>query len=138
MIVCLDTSVLVAAFTVEPESTRARHWLAGEATWRISDWAAAEFSSALRIKARQGRMPSGEIADVERALDALIGSLDASLRVDAEDHRAARALIVQDGGLRAPDALHIVIARRNGASLATFDTNQARAAAAARVAIFHR
>lgn len=45
-------------------------------------------------------------------------------------------MVIEDGRLRAPDALHFVAARRAGASLATLDINQARAAESFGVALF--
>ncbi len=136
MIVSLDTSVLIAALTVEPHSAVARKILGREATWAISDWALAEFSAAIRIKARRGDLASHYVPVLERELAVLVQGLGATFAMDAEDHRLARILIVGGALLRAPDALHIAAARRIGAALATLDSDQASACADAGVEVF--
>lgn len=135
MIVCLDTSVLIAAFTREAGSPRALALLSGDAAWRVSDWAMAEFAAAIRIKARRGELDVDQVEVVEAILEEMIA--EAAISVEAEDHPEARRLIVEDGLLRAPDALHLAIAQRLGARLATFDTNLARAAEAIGVEVVH-
>ncbi|MBU1345497.1 MAG: type II toxin-antitoxin system VapC family toxin [Alphaproteobacteria bacterium] len=137
MIVSLDTSVLVAALTEEEaRSDDAARMLRNPETWLISDWAAAEFSAAIRAKARRGELQDSKVALVEASLDALIARLGGAFPIEAGDHRGSRALIIIDGGVRAPDALHIVAAQRVGASLATFDVDQARAARAVGVSVY--
>lgn len=135
MIVCLDTSVLVAAFTREAGSLRALALLAESSAWRVSDWAHAEFAGAIRVKARRAELNADQIELVEATLDEMIASAGASVPVHADDHIEARRLIIEDGLLRAPDALHLAIAQRIGARLATFDANLARAAEAVGVEV---
>lgn len=137
MIVTLDTSVLVAALTEEEaRSEYAARMLQSPETWRISDWAAAEFSAAIRAKARRGELQASKVGLVDASLEALIARLGGALPIEAGDHRRCRELIVADGGVRAPDALHIVAAQRLGAGLATFDLDQARAARALGVVVY--
>lgn len=136
MIVSLDTSVLVAAMTEEARSIDAMKMLQNPETWLISDWAAAEFSAAIRAKARRGELQPDKLQLVDAALDALIARLGGAFAIEPGDHRRVRELIAADGGVRAPDALHIVVARRLGASLATFDVDQARAAKVAGVEVY--
>ncbi len=126
MILSLDTSVLVAVFTVEPRSDRARGALDRTALWCISDWAAAEFSAAIRLKARRGEADRGSVEALDAGLDRLIQNLAAAQPVTAEDHRQARDLIRRHDGLRAPDALHIAMAGRLEACLITLDHDQAQ------------
>lgn len=129
--VSLDTTLLVAMLTVEAHSDRARGLVGSVGIWRVSDWAAAEFSAAIRVKARRGELVADLVPSLDSGLEAFIDQADAAFPVIEKDHRDARGLIVRDGRLRAPDALHIVAARRIGAALATFDVNQVRAAQAA-------
>ena len=135
MIICLDTSVLIAAFTREDGSPRALALLAEAGAWRVSDWATAEFAGAIRVKARRGELAPDLIEAVEATLDEMIAAVGASITVHADDHAEARRLIIEDGLLRAPDALHLAIAQRIGAQLATFDANLARAAEAVGVPV---
>lgn len=137
MIVTLDTSVLVAALTEDEVRSRdAVRMLQNPETWLISDWAAAEFSAAIRAKARRGELQMDKLGLVDASLDALIARLGGAFPIEVGDHRRSRALIVEDGAIRAPDALHIVAAQRLGASLATFDDDQARAARVLGVPIY--
>jgi predicted nucleic acid-binding protein len=133
--VCLDTSVLIAAFTEEADSDRAQAILERVASWRVSDWATAEFSAAIRVKARRGELALGQVFEIERILDEMILDAEAEVAVEPDDHIEARRLIIDNGRLRAPDALHIAVAARIGAELATFDRNLARAAEAAGVPV---
>lgn len=137
MIVTLDTSVLVAALTEEESRSReAARMLRNPEVWLISDWAAAEFSAAIRSKARRGELQASKVGLVDASLDALIARLGGAFAIETGDHRRCRDLIVADNGVRAPDALHIVAAHRLGASLATFDLDQARAARALGVVVY--
>jgi predicted nucleic acid-binding protein len=54
----LDTSLLVAALTVEANSSGVQTWLSQQAPGDlvISDWVEAEFSAALSIKLRTGQL----------------------------------------------------------------------------------
>ena len=135
MIVCLDTSVLIAAFTREAGSPRALALLAGSSAWRVSEWATAEFAGAIRVKARRDELDPDLIEVVEATLDEMVAAAGASITVHPDDHAEARRLIIEDGMLRAPDALHLAIAQRIGAQLATFDANLARAAEAVGVPV---
>ena len=126
----LDTSVLVALVTIEPHSDRARRFLDRDGVWRISDWAAAEFSAAIRIKARRGEAPMDRVAAFDAGLDELRRRLSAALPVSAEDHQSARRLVARHDPLRAPDALHLAIAQRADACMVTFDKQLAQVAEA--------
>ena len=104
MIVYLDASVLVAMFTDDASSARADAFIQNsELSFHISNFAAAELASA---------MSTPVIQCVE---DSDISSAESFLRR-------------LDLNLRAPDAIHIAIALRTGASLATFDERMATCA----------
>jgi uncharacterized protein len=61
----LDTSLLVAALTNEPETGRMQTWLGQQPLedLAISDWVATEFSSALSIKLRSGQIGADDRAE---------------------------------------------------------------------------
>lgn len=136
MTVLLDASVLVAAFTPDIRSAQAERWLEAVETPVVSDWAAAEFSAAIRNKIRQGTVRADRIDAVEGAFDDWTVRLGARQQVLAQDHLKARALVIKYPLLRAPDALQIAIAVRLSASLATFDERQGEAAVIEAVPLF--
>jgi uncharacterized protein len=126
----LDTSLLIAALTVEPESGRAQQWLQrqGDGSLSISLWVIAEFASALSIKQR-----TGQIADEERATTlALFRRLSTdtltTLRISDLHFRTAARFVEQPPlGLRAPDGLHLAICSDYGGTLCTLDRRLAEA-----------
>lgn len=130
MSVLLDTSVLVAAFTPDPHSQRAETWLDHDILFSISDWAAAEFSSAIRNKVRQGYIRADAVDSIETLFDAWTQNQGGRRPVQSSDHLVARRLVSRHEGLRAPDALHLAVAMRLGLPLGTFDERQQWAAAA--------
>ncbi|MGV3578855.1 type II toxin-antitoxin system VapC family toxin [Brevundimonas sp.] len=136
MTISLDTSVLVALFTPDVHTPSAAGWMAQSRPWVVTDWAAAEFSAAIRLKTRQGVVLADKIGIAEAGFDQFVSRLGGAVPILAGDHRAARELIIADGAIRAPDALHIVAARRMGAVLGTFDEHQARVAMKAGVEVF--
>ncbi len=94
----------------------------------VSQWVAAEFSSALSLQARQGRVEAEDVAEAERNFDGLLQDEFRLEAVIGSDLVRARRMVVRDGGLKAPDALHLAIAERLGCVLATFDVPLDRAA----------
>lgn len=124
----LDTSVIVAAFTPDPHSEKAERYLNAPEHFLVSDWAAAEFSAAIRNKVRQGLVRNDGVKAVETAFDDWTRRLGGRQRLSPDDTPLARRLVVTHPLLRAPDALHIAIAMRLSAALATFDDRQSAAA----------
>jgi predicted nucleic acid-binding protein len=114
-------------FVIDPTSARAEAFLLSHSERiAVSDFGAAEFSSAV---ARRVRMR--EISDDEGRLafsnfDVWLARLAGREPLTTADIEAAdrilRRLIVN---LRTPDALHIAIAQRVGATLVTFDRQMA-------------
>lgn len=99
----------------------------------VSHWVAAEFSSALSVQRRQGRITAADVDIAERSFDSL---LDGEFRIEAvlgADLVRARGIVVQDGILKAPDALHLAIVERLGSAFATFDQTLHRAALSMRI-----
>lgn len=83
-----------------------------------------------RARARRGQLQENRIGLVDASLDAPVARPGGAFPMETGDSRRSRALIFADGVVRAPEALHIVAPQRPGASLATFDLDQARAARA--------
>jgi len=126
----LDTSVLVSMLTVDDNTPATSVWLSSASTrLSLSDWSLTEFSSAIALGVRTGRL-----TETDRAIaEASLGSwLTPDRRVEAvapDDVRTARALILPSRRpLRASDALHLAIMRRLGDALATFDVRMSEAA----------
>ena len=127
MILYLDASVLAALFVNDIFSRRAAQLIGQpEADFLVSDFASAEFASVIarlvRMKAFGADRARAGFADFDT------WTARASQRVAtlSADIRAAEAILRRlDLNLRAPDALHLAIAQRSGAILATFDDRMA-------------
>jgi uncharacterized protein len=125
----LDTSVAVALFTTDVHAERARQVVKAAGQLVISDLTAAEFSSALAIHFRSGRATETDVRAAFATFDMWCETVPDRAEVFPSDVRGAKALIRQfDGSLRTADAIHLLIARRLGVSLTTFDNAMARAA----------
>lgn len=124
----IDSSVMVAALTVEVSTARVQEWLAerdfGELC--IADWTVTEVICALSMKLRLKEIDASEQG---RALAAFETMRLTSLEIFPVD----RGHFVQAAGfglrtsLRAGDALHLAIASTNGVALYTLDKRLAAA-----------
>ena len=126
----LDTSVLLPTLIAEPATEAVYGFLgAYEQELLISDFAAAEVASAL---SRLMRMAIPTDADASARLadfDAWRAAMSMPVDIGASDARLAYIYARRfDLGLRAPDALHLAIARRLDATLITLDRRLATAA----------
>ncbi len=132
MNVYLDASVLVALFTRDRLSARADAFLrANMPVLIVSNFAAAEFSSALARRVRTGEMRADEARLAFSNFDAWTARSTQHAELVAADVTAAQAFLRRlDLALRAPDALNIAIALRLAADLATFDDKMAASAVA--------
>jgi uncharacterized protein len=131
-LIYLDTSVVVSIFLPDVHSSRVLAWL-GQLSQRptVSYWTVAEFSSAAAGQERVGQIDANRRQLAEQNFDAWLLALEQSpvLRADFE---LARDLIRRgQSRLRTPDALHLAVAGRLGARLATLDTAMAGAASLA-------
>jgi uncharacterized protein len=130
MSVYLDASVLVSLFLEDAHTRRAETFL-GECqqVLVVSDFAAAEFASAI---ARRVRAREIEVARAKNVFAIFDGwTTRESQRVGtftSDITRAEAALRQLDQPLRTPDALNIAICQRLGAALATFDAKMVRCA----------
>jgi uncharacterized protein len=120
----LDTSLLVAALTNENRTTEIQEWLGVQRLdpLAISDWVAAEFSSALSIKVRTGQIGLSHRADALAAFTRLCRDSFAVLPVSRAQFRLAARFVDQYAlGLRAGDALHLAICAEQSLTLCTLD-----------------
>jgi len=120
----LDTSVLVAAFTPEENTTRIQQWLADQDPneLHVSDWGVTEYSSALSIKLRSTQISRDQRARALAVFTTLLEQSIAVLHVSRDDFRTAAHFADQtEIGLRAGDALHLAVAGAHGATLYTLD-----------------
>lgn len=131
----LDASFLVPLFVDDDWTERALAWAATEPEVVVSDWAVTEFSSALSLHVRKGRLDPEERDEAENALNWWLAGRVKEEPVDPEDAPQARLLLHRHGKLRAPDALHLAIALRLAAGMVTYDVDLATAARAEGVVV---
>lgn len=135
MAIYLDTCVIVAALTREPETDAALSFLSRSANeiLVLSEWVATEFSCAISMKNRSQQL---EKADRQRVLD-LFAEIRKSLQFVniTQDHFTAAAKFADESanGLRAGDALHLAIVSVLGLTLCTFDRKFIASARALRI-----
>lgn len=126
----LDCNVVVALLTADALADRAaRFEWPGDETLIVSDFGATEFAAVIsrRVRMRLSTRAEGRLA--LNLFDNWIGRLPRRVELSATDvAMAERYLRRLDLTLLAPDALHIAIAQRAGASLLTFDRAMATAA----------
>lgn len=128
----LDTSVLGALFFREAGAgdlvasleRRRKQGLT------ISAWILTEMACVGGIKQRTGAIDAGgrqlALANFQRFASAHLGMIE----VDPADFRAAAVFVDMPLNLRAGDALHLAVARRIGARLASLDKRMSEAARA--------
>ena len=130
--VYLDASILVALLTEDSLSARADAFLyAQRPILVVSDFAAAEFSSAIARLVRKQRITADEARVAFSTFDVWVSRTTEWVTTAAADVKAAQAYLRRlDLTLRTPEALNIAIAQRAGAALATFDEKMAGGARA--------
>lgn len=120
----IDTSVLVAAFTVEEVSLRMREWLIGQRPGElvISDWTITEFSSALSLKLRTKQIGALERNNALAGFNLLVAESFNILAITSALFRSAAQIANQYPlGIRGGDALHLAVALEHNATLCTLD-----------------
>ena len=129
MSIYLDASVLVPRFVEEPESATVDAYFARSPDWVVSDFAAAEVASALSRLVRMSLLAAADAYDALGDFEIWRAAASSTADVHAADIRLAYAYVRRfDLMLRAPDALHLAIARRLDATLATLNRRLANAA----------
>ncbi|HPA37479.1 MAG TPA: type II toxin-antitoxin system VapC family toxin [Phenylobacterium sp.] len=131
MSVYLDASILVSLFIDDSLTQRARSLVAGSGRFLIiSDFMRAELASVVARYVRTGAVSPAEAAALFADFDSWSRAFDTAETTSADVRLGEVWLRRLDLNLRAPDAVHIAIAARLGASLATFDVRMAEAARA--------
>lgn len=132
-----DTSVLIAAVSLEPETARVLTWLATQqGNICISDWTIVEFASALSVKLRMGTLSEAQhragTAWFRNDFEPAVTILPISRGCYREAAQISSSIA---SPLRGPDALHLAVAAEHRLTLATFDQPQEQAALTAGIAI---
>lgn len=137
LIVYADTSVLVPLFARDAFNQAVRHFLTTQQpALLVSDFASAELASALAKKARTRELSLAEARQALSTFDGWMATCSPRIETSAADIALAEAHLRRlDLPLRTPDAVHIAIAQRHGAALATFDVRMADAARAIGLAL---
>jgi predicted nucleic acid-binding protein len=119
----LDASVLVPTLVAEAATEVVEAYLhAARQVRLISDFAAAEVGSGLSRLVRMGLLGSAEASARLADFDAWRAGTSSPVEVHPSDVRMAYVYVRRfDLRLRAPDALHLAIARRLDATLVTLD-----------------
>lgn len=137
MDVYLDASVIVALLTNDVLTGPARTFLQSQPlTLFVSDYAAAEVSSAVARRVRTGELTAAEAKAAFDNLDQWTQKFARPVGTASGDIATAVEFIRRlDLTLRTPDAINIAIAWRLGIALATFDKGMAASAATLGVAV---
>ncbi|MDZ4374060.1 MAG: type II toxin-antitoxin system VapC family toxin [Phenylobacterium sp.] len=129
MSVYLDTSVLVSMVIDDGNTGRARLIASRLTAPMVSDFAAAEFASALATRFRAGTLTEPEVRSAHAVFDSWrLAAIRTVEIVPSDVLEADRILRTLRHALRAPDAIHVAAATRLGARLATLDLTMAREA----------
>ena len=121
--VYLDASVLVPLFVDDRHTSRAHEFLASsKPRLVVSDFASAEFASALSRRVRTSEMSPEQAKSAFELLDVWTTREAHRIEVSPADIRRANAMLRGlDLALRTPDAVNIAMAERSSAILLTFD-----------------
>jgi predicted nucleic acid-binding protein len=126
----LDASVLVALFVRDALTVRSEAFLRAHAPLLIvSDFAAAEFASAIARRVRMGEIVIDDAHIAFSNFDIWTERATQREEIRTADIKAAEAFLRRlDLNLRTADAVNIAIARRLDAALVTFDEKMAASA----------
>ena len=125
-----DASVLLPTLIAEPTTEAVYDCLGADGReLLISDFAAAEVASALSRLVRMALLTDADASARLADFDAWRAAMSSPVDIAVSDTRLAYIFVRRfDLGLRAPDALHLAIARRLDATLVTLDRRLATAA----------
>ena len=137
MSIYLDSSVLLPILIAEPTTEAVYDCLgAADQELLISDFAAAEVASALSRLVRMYLLTDTDASARLADFDAWRMAMSSPVDIASSDARLAYIYVRRfDLGLRAPDALHLAIARRLDATLVTLDRRMVAAARELGVAV---
>lgn len=133
----LDTSVIVALLTDDALHTRAdRFFRDDRPILLISDFASAEFAAVIARRVRVGAIAPDRARIGFSLLDAWSARSATRVEISSADVAVADALLRRlDMPLQTPDAIHLAIAERIGATLVTFDRQMEASARALGMAV---
>lgn len=119
----LDTSVVVSAIVPDVYTTTVRAWLAIQREpLAISRWVEAEFSSVCARCVRIGGLTTEQQNGARKLFDELVESALEVVEVPPVAFVLAAVIAEKsEFALRAPDALHIAVARVHGIPIASND-----------------
>jgi predicted nucleic acid-binding protein len=128
--VYLDPSVIVPLFIDDSFNNRADAALrGGDHVAIVSDFAKAEFASAIARSVRIGETARDLASAVFSRFDVWIEQSAEYIEICSADLASASTHLRRlDLNLRAPDAIHVAVAMRIGATLLTFDDKMTAAA----------
>ncbi len=126
----LDTSVLGAIFFREANATSVLNHveMASAAGLVISAWTLTEMASVGAIKERTATIDHPTRQQALIKFNRFVSSSLILAEIEPGDFRSAASMIDGPGMLRAGDALHLAVAQRLSADLATLDLRLADAA----------
>jgi predicted nucleic acid-binding protein len=126
----MDSSVLVSLFTNDTMTTLAEKFASRQdLILLVSDFASAEVASVISRRVRTRELTRAEAKAIFRRFDSCKQTRAQYIEIESADVAAAEAFLRQlNLTLLAPDTLHIAMAKRAGAVLATFDTKMAASA----------
>lgn len=128
----LDTSFLVPLFREEATSRRVSEFVARQhaGMLAVSKWACVEFFSVVSRDVRMGELSAAEGAGTLEEFEATVAASFIILVPNSYDFDLAQEYVAHFAAhLRAPDALHLAVARNNGMEfVATLDEGMLAAA----------
>lgn len=120
---------MVSLLVHDTHTERARALISTADRFIVSDLMVAEFSSAIAIRWRSKTLSRAEANGALLLFDGWRARGAQRAEILSDDFLAADHLIRSlDHALKAPDAIHIAVARRLSAPIATFDLTMAREA----------
>ena len=109
----VDTSVWIALIAHEASHLALQQWLVQEQVLCCADWTQLEMASALGIKYRRGEFSMNQAQHMCAVFASMLKHQVREIPVISLDIRnAVESCLHMDSGLRAGDALHLVIALR--------------------------
>jgi predicted nucleic acid-binding protein len=133
----LGASLVIALLTDDALHARADRFASSDpGAFIISDLATAEFASALGRQVRMGTISIEEARAGLATLDVWTRRAANQIETTGADIAVASTFLRRlDLPLKTPDAIHIAIAQRVGATLVTFDRQMAASARALGTAV---
>ncbi|HEY4114778.1 MAG TPA: type II toxin-antitoxin system VapC family toxin [Rhizomicrobium sp.] len=130
MSIYLDNSVVVPFFLPDAFNARAEAFLlSGPAGLVLSDFVRTEFASVVGLRVRTKEIGRSEARAAFSNFDVWSKKRITAVQIDPIDIEVAEGWLRRlDLTLRAPDAINLAVAKRLGATLATFDNKMASCA----------